>query len=77
MRESLAFKMRKLLSIECKRVICSDPYVKDAGMVSLEEVLETADILVIGSPHAVYKSLRPTQPVLDPWNHLGRGGLFA
>jgi UDP-N-acetyl-D-mannosaminuronic acid dehydrogenase len=76
-RESLAFKMKKLLAIECRKVICSDPYVKGDGLVSLEEVLETADLLVIGAPHTVYKSLRPTQPILDPWNHLGRGGLLA
>jgi UDP-N-acetyl-D-mannosaminuronic acid dehydrogenase len=76
-RESLAFKMKKLLAVECKQVLCSDPYAKHAGLVSLEEVLETADILVIGAPHSVYKSLRPAQPTLDPWNHLGRGGLLA
>jgi UDP-N-acetyl-D-mannosaminuronic acid dehydrogenase len=76
-RDSLAFKMKKLLAIESKRVLCSDPYVKSSGLVSLEEVLETADIIVIGAPHTVYKTLRPTQPVLDVWNHLGRGGLLA
>jgi UDP-N-acetyl-D-mannosaminuronic acid dehydrogenase len=76
-RESLAFKLKKLLAIECRKVICSDPYVKVAGLVSLEEVLETADLLIIGAPHAVYKSVRPSQPVLDPWNHLGLGGLLT
>jgi UDP-N-acetyl-D-mannosaminuronic acid dehydrogenase len=76
-RESLAFKMKKLLALECKKVICSDPYVKTAGLVSLEEALETADLIVIGAPHTVYKSLNPSQPTLDPWNHLGRGGLLA
>jgi len=76
-RESLAFKMKKLLAVECKQVLCTDPYAKHPGLVSLEEVLETADVLVIGAPHGVYKALRPTQPVLDPWNHLGRGGLLA
>jgi UDP-N-acetyl-D-mannosaminuronic acid dehydrogenase len=76
-RESLAFKMKKLLSVECKKVICSDPYVKAPWLVSLEEALETADLIVIGAPHTVYKSLSPHQPTLDPWNHLGRGGLLA
>lgn len=76
-RESLAFKLKKLLAIECRKVVCSDPYVKVAGLVSLEEVLETADLLIIGAPHAVYKSVRPSQPVLDPWNHLGLGGLLT
>ena len=76
-RESLAFKMKKLLAVECKKVLCSDPYTKSSGLVPLEEVLDTADLIVIGAPHSVYKSVRPNQPTLDPWNHLGRGGLLA
>lgn len=75
-RESLAFKMKKLLAVECKEVLCSDPYVKTPGLSSLEDVLERADLLVIGAPHTVYKHLRPPQPTLDPWNHFGRGGLL-
>lgn len=76
-RESLAFKLKKLLRIECKQVLCTDPFVKGEGIVPLDEVLQKAEVLVIAAPHTAYKSLKPKQPVLDPWNHLGHGGLIT
>lgn len=76
-RESLAFKMRKLLELEARRVLCSDPHVGGDWLVPLDRVLAEADVLVIGAPHSQYKGLRPRQPTLDPWNHLGRGGLLG
>lgn len=76
-RESLAFKLRKLLRIESRQVLCTDPFVQGENILPLEEVLEKAQVLVIAAPHTVYKTLRPTQAVLDPWNHLGRGGLIT
>jgi UDP-N-acetyl-D-mannosaminuronic acid dehydrogenase len=75
-RESLAFKMRKLLQLEAKRVICTDPYVRADWLLPLETVLREADVLVVGAPHSQYKGLEPRQPTLDPWNHFGRGGLL-
>jgi UDP-N-acetyl-D-mannosaminuronic acid dehydrogenase len=75
-RESLAFKMKKLLELEARTVLCTDPFVK-TGVVPLERVLAEADVLVITAPHREYKGLSPRQPTLDPWNHLGRGGLLT
>ena len=75
-RESLAFKMKKLLELEARAVLCTDPYVKGDFVVPLERVLAEADALVIAAPHREYKELAPRQPTLDPWNHLGRGGLL-
>lgn len=74
-RESLAFKLRKLLSIECKKVLCTDEFAQRPGFVPLEQVLAQADLIVIGAPHTRYKGLELKQPFIDPWNHLGRGGL--
>jgi UDP-N-acetyl-D-mannosaminuronic acid dehydrogenase len=75
-RESLAFKLKKLLTLECKSVLCTDEFVKDPELLPLARVLEEADILVISAPHTKYKTLTPKQPTLDPWNLLGRGGLI-
>jgi UDP-N-acetyl-D-mannosaminuronic acid dehydrogenase len=75
-RESLSFKMKKLLELECRRVLCTDPFVQAEGLVPLERVLAEADALVVGAPHAAYRGLAPRQPTLDPWNFLGRGGLL-
>lgn len=75
-RESLAFKLKKLLSLECKAVLCTDEFVKSDTLVPLDQVLREADVLVVSAPHKKYKTLDPKQPTLDPWNVLGRGGLL-
>lgn len=75
-RESLAFKLKKLLELECKEVMCTDEFAKLPWLMPLERVLADADILVVSAPHTKYKSLDPKQPTLDPWNVLGHGGLL-
>ncbi len=75
-RESLAFKMKKLLELEARQVLCTDEYVRRPDLVPLEQVLAQADVLVVCAPHRRYKTLAPGQPTLDPWNLLGRGGLL-
>jgi UDP-N-acetyl-D-mannosaminuronic acid dehydrogenase len=69
--------MKKLLELEARRVLCTDEYARDPAIVPLEQVLSEADVLVLCTPHLRYRSLKPTQPMLDPWNFLGRGGLLA
>jgi UDP-N-acetyl-D-mannosaminuronic acid dehydrogenase len=75
-RQSLAFKLKKLLELESERVLCTDEFVQGDSILPLEQVLAEADLIVIGAPHRRYRELRPDQPVLDPWNLLGRGGLL-
>jgi UDP-N-acetyl-D-mannosaminuronic acid dehydrogenase len=68
-RDSLAFKLRKILQSECKQVVCTDPFLKDPAFLPLEEVLRRADILFIGSPHTAYRKLDfGKTPVVDVWN---------
>jgi UDP-N-acetyl-D-mannosaminuronic acid dehydrogenase len=76
-RESLAFKMKKLLALEARRVLCTDEYVRGPEVLPLAQVLAEADVLVVCAPHRRYKTLTPRQTTLDPWNLLGRGGLLA
>jgi UDP-N-acetyl-D-mannosaminuronic acid dehydrogenase len=64
-RSSLSYKLRKVLLLECKKLLCADPYVPDTGLTPLEEVMEEADLLVIGTPHDCYKGLTYRQPVID------------
>jgi UDP-N-acetyl-D-mannosaminuronic acid dehydrogenase len=75
-RESLAFKLKKLLELECRQVLCTDPYLRGDWLLPLDEVLASADVIVIGAPHSAYRGLQPKQPTLDPWNVLGRGGVL-
>jgi UDP-N-acetyl-D-mannosaminuronic acid dehydrogenase len=64
-RSSLSYKLRKVLLVECKKVLCTDPYVPDPELTPLAEVLEQADLLIVGTPHDCYKGLSYRQPVLD------------
>jgi len=64
-RSSLSYKLRKILLLECKHVLCTDPYVPDSELTSLPEVLDRADLLIVGTPHACYRDLKCRQPILD------------
>jgi UDP-N-acetyl-D-mannosaminuronic acid dehydrogenase len=56
-RDSLSYKLKKLLQVEAREVLCTDPYVADSSLVSLEEAVNRADIVVLGAPHVVYRGL--------------------
>ncbi|MBW1697372.1 MAG: nucleotide sugar dehydrogenase [Deltaproteobacteria bacterium] len=77
-RESLSYKLKKILEIEAKAVYCTDPYIKDTTTLPLDQVLKLADILILGAPHAVYRDLQIDSTfkiVVDVWNFFGKGGL--
>src|SRR5262249_59221874 len=42
-RSSLSYKLRKVLLLECRRVICTDPYVNDTGLTPPAQALDQAD----------------------------------
>jgi UDP-N-acetyl-D-mannosaminuronic acid dehydrogenase len=69
-RDSLSYKLRKLLEVEAREVLCTDPYVQDATLVPLEQALARADIFILGAPHSVYQALSfpPDKQVVDVWN---------
>lgn len=71
-RDSLAFKLRKLLLLECRNVLCHDPYVGDADVVSLDRLLADADVLFVATPHKAYRGLAiPDGKVaIDVWDIL-------
>jgi UDP-N-acetyl-D-mannosaminuronic acid dehydrogenase len=64
-RSSLSYKLRKVLHLECKRVLCTDPFVPDPDLVPLSLVLAEADLLIVGTPHECYRNLACRQPVID------------
>ncbi len=73
-RDSLAYKLRKVLTLECREVLCTDPYVADPSFVPLETALAKADVLFVGACHAEYRNLRPRQPVVDVFDFLPKPG---
>jgi UDP-N-acetyl-D-mannosaminuronic acid dehydrogenase len=77
-RSSLSYKLKNILRSECRSVLCTDPRVRDDGLVSLERVLAESDVIFIGAPHQEYRGIRPREGsvVVDVWNLLGRGRLM-
>jgi UDP-N-acetyl-D-mannosaminuronic acid dehydrogenase len=76
-RESLSYKLRKILQLHSKNVLCTDPYVKDDMLLPLEEVIENSDIIIIATPHNAYKKLElGGKFAADIWNVLGNGGII-
>jgi len=68
-RESLSYKLRKLLMVEAREVLCTDPYVVDEKLVSLEEAVDRADVIILGAPHSAYRhlDLSGKKVVVDVW----------
>jgi UDP-N-acetyl-D-mannosaminuronic acid dehydrogenase len=64
-RSSLSYKLRKVLLLECRKVLCTDPYVPDPDLVPFDQVLDQADLLIVGTPHDCYKGMKYRQPVID------------
>lgn len=72
-RASLSYKLKKILSFKAKEVLTTDPYVLDQELVPLDEVLKRADLLVVATPHQVYKEIVTKTPIVDIWNLFGAG----
>jgi UDP-N-acetyl-D-mannosaminuronic acid dehydrogenase len=75
-RSSLAYKLKKQLEFRCKKVMMSDPFVKDERLYPLQTLLSECDLLIIGAPHDLYKSIQTNKPVIDIWGLFGREALI-
>lgn len=68
-RESLSYKLQKVLEIEAQAVYCSDVYIKNDSFLSEAELIDKCDIIVIGAPHKKYQNLDFKDTiVIDVWN---------
>jgi UDP-N-acetyl-D-mannosaminuronic acid dehydrogenase len=69
-RDSLSFKLWKLLRLETRRVLASDPYVPHPDLVPMEQVIAESDVIFVATPHKRYRELRipPGKVVIDVWS---------
>jgi UDP-N-acetyl-D-mannosaminuronic acid dehydrogenase len=69
-RDSLAYKLRKLFLYYGAEVLCTDEYIPSEQFLPLEQVLAEADLFVIGVPHTRYQQLKfpDGKPVFNIWN---------
>lgn len=68
-RDSLSYKLRKLLTLEAAKVLCGDPYIQDPSFLPLEEVVAQSDVLFVATPHEAVRRLKipPDKIVIDAW----------
>lgn len=72
-RDSLSYKLFKLLSFEAMEVICSDVYVTNDKFVAEDELIKRCDVIIICTPHKKYAGLDyKNKKVIDVWNLLGK-----
>jgi UDP-N-acetyl-D-mannosaminuronic acid dehydrogenase len=78
-RDSLSYKLRKILEYEAAEVLCSDEYIADSRFIPMEELLARADIVIIGAPHNRYRDLElgEGKRMIDIWNVLGNGAMLT
>ena len=68
-RSSLSYKLKRLLRFRAKNVLCTDPFVKeDPNLDPLEAVIDQSDVLIVGAPHEMYRSIDTSKPIIDIWN---------
>jgi len=65
-RESLSFKVKKLLEFKRARVLTHDPYISSSP--PLEEVMGKAEGIILGTPHKEYKDIVSKVPFVDCWD---------
>ena len=74
-RESLSYKLRKVLLFEARAVLSSDPFVKDDDFITTAELVDRSDVIFLGTPHDEYRDLKipDGKIVIDIWNLWGAG----
>lgn len=77
-RESLSYKLKKIMEIESKNVLCSDVHINEDSFVSPDVLIKQSDIIILATPHREYAGLviDNNKILVDVWNFYGKGGLF-
>jgi UDP-N-acetyl-D-mannosaminuronic acid dehydrogenase len=75
-RDSLSYKLGKILRFYGATVFYSDEYAKDPTFVARDKLIEQSDIIIIGVPHSRYKGIAIPRKkiVIDLWG-VTRGGV--
>ena len=68
-RDSLSYKLGKILRFLGAEVYYSDEFAEDPTFISKEKLIESSDVVIIGVPHSAYKKLYMPEnlEVIDLW----------
>jgi UDP-N-acetyl-D-mannosaminuronic acid dehydrogenase len=75
-RASLSYKLKRALTMHAEKVLTTDPLVQcDPDLLPVEEVIERSDVLILATPHTVYKGLDLRgKAVFDVWGFFKDAG---
>jgi UDP-N-acetyl-D-mannosaminuronic acid dehydrogenase len=73
-RESLSYKLGKILRFRGATVLYSDEHAKDPTFIAKEDLVAGSDLIIVGVPHAAYQKLCVPDrvDVIDLWGVLPR-----
>jgi UDP-N-acetyl-D-mannosaminuronic acid dehydrogenase len=71
-RDSLSYKLGKILRFHGAEVSYSDEFAKDPTFISKEELIASSDVVIVGVPHTAYREVRVPRHVhvVDLWGIL-------
>ena len=64
-RESLSYKLKKVLELKSAKVLVSDLYLPDT--LPMDQAIQQADGVILAQPHTEYRDLKITKPFVDCW----------
>jgi len=78
-RDSLSYKLGKILRFHGATVLYSDEFTQDPTFISKERLLADSDVVIVGVPHAAYRQLAVPAGVelVDLWGILRPAGADA
>lgn len=68
-RDSLSYKLGKILRFHGAKVFYSDEHAKDPTFIPKEQLAKICDIIIIGAPHSAYKTMKipKKSKIIDIW----------
>jgi UDP-N-acetyl-D-mannosaminuronic acid dehydrogenase len=75
-RDSLSYKLGKILRFHGAKVYYSDEFAKNPDFVSKEKLIESSDVIIVAVPHSAYKGLviPKNKEVIDLWKATKKEG---
>jgi UDP-N-acetyl-D-mannosaminuronic acid dehydrogenase len=71
-RDSLSYKLGKVLRFHGAQVLYSDEFATDPTFISKEDLVASSEVVIVGVPHSAYRTLAVPEgvDVVDLWNVL-------
>jgi UDP-N-acetyl-D-mannosaminuronic acid dehydrogenase len=66
-RQSLSFRLKRILELKTKNVLCSDSVLQESYFVDTNTLMKESDIIIIAAAHNAYKEIVTSKPIIDIW----------